>query len=483
MVLRRVMIFCLLSVFCVSIYAQDDRVLFFDDYVNDVVTQLPDIQINKLKPIQAEADYFKVLKAREWYFEMSSVAFQESDFTSNLDSPFLFSTGWEFSTSINKTFLNIGGRMNLDFTYRQFTAQGVVDGITEKKDFFVPILTFQYAQPLLKNAFGILDRLPVALAGLDTKITEWTIEEENSYLLSNYKKLYMQWVVYAQIEEFLLESLDNAEQLENLSREQRRTGYIDEVDFQNARMLVLSIKNELLDVDSVYTNLLYQISTISQDTNIKPDMQEWDILSESIQNNTLEPITFDDTRQALILEFMNKKLSHSISALRNSQLPELNAIASAAMEVYSTNVSGNQDDMILVPAYYAGVQFKYPFGDMDYRANSIELRKNRLEYDLLVRKYTSEFEYKMQEKTRNINFYREKIINRQAVREALQKRYNSQYRSFTQGRGTLAQLIDTRNEMLRTRIEEADVQLRLIYEYFDFKVMNNEDEIARGEIW
>ena len=87
----------------------------------------------------------------------------------------------------------------------------------------------------------------------------------------------------------------------------------------------------------------------------------------------------------------------------------------------------------------------------------------------------------MSEKERNLKFYKEKINNRQILREALQKRYVSQYKGFTQGRNVLANLIDTRNQMLQNRIEEADMQLRLIYEYFDFIAMNNRDEISMGE--
>ncbi|MGL5955799.1 MAG: TolC family protein [Brevinema sp.] len=479
MIFKYIWIFCFLLSF--PSFAQEQSVLFFNDYVDYVIERLPDIQLNKLKRIQTEAQQMKSLKQREWNFELRSGLFQESDFTGNIDSPFIFQSGWELAAALNKTFVNIGGRMNLDFIYRQFTARGIVDGITEQRDFFVPTLTFQYAQPLLKNAFGVLDRMPIALAGLDQKITDWTVEEENAYLLSNYKKLYMQWVVYAQIHDFLMESLENAEQLERLSQDQRRVGYIDEVDYQNAKMLVLEIQNELLDVESVYTNLLYQISYIAQDTNIQPDLQEWNLLRESVQKDTFTPIDFTNTRQALILDFMRDKLRHSTGALRNSRLPEFNALLSVAMEVYATNATSQVSETLIVPAYYAGLQFKYPLGDMDYRANLTEFRKNSLEYDFLVQKYNNEFDYKIQEKVRNLTFYREKIDNRQAVREALQRRYNFQYRSFTQGRSVLAQLIETRNKMLNNRIEEADVQLRLIFEYFDFKVMNNEDEIARGD--
>ncbi|MGL4677650.1 MAG: TolC family protein [Brevinema sp.] len=478
MIFKYILIFC----FFISapIFTQEKSILFFNDYIDSVRERLPDIQLNKLKRVQAEAQQLKALKQREWNFEFRSGLFQESDFTGNIDSPFIFQKGWELATSLNKTFVNVGGRMNLDFIYRQFTAQGIVNGITERRDFFVPTLTFQYVQPLLKNAFGILDRMPIALSGLEQKITDWTVEEENSYLLSNYKKLYMQWVVYAQIHNFLLESLENANQLEKLSQDQRRLGYIDEVDYQNTKMLVLDIQNELLDVESVYTNLLYQISYIVQNSNIQPDLQEWSLLSESVKQDTFTPIAFSDTRQALILSFMGDKLKHSVGALRNSRLPEFNALLSVAMEVYTTNSTIQPNETIIVPAYYAGLQFKYPLGDMDYRANLTEFKKNNLEYNFLIQKYNNEFDYNIQEKIRNLTFYRDKIDNRQAVRQTLQQRYNFQYRSFTQGRMVLAQLVETRNKMLQNRIEEADVQLRLIFEYFDFKVMNNEDEIAQG---
>ncbi len=371
--------------------------------------------------------------------------------------------------------------MNFEFLYRQFNAKGIVDGTTEERDFFVPTLTLQYAQPLLKNAFGMLDRLPIAIAGLDNKITEWTVSEENSYLLANYKKLYMQWVVYAQSRDFLMQSLENARTLERLSREQRQVGYIDDADLLNSQMLVMEIQNQLLDVNNAYTNLQHQVSLIVKEEDIQPDTNEWNLLNQEIQNSDLAPIGFEDTRQALILDFMQEKIKHYSGAVRNSRLPELNALLNVGMEVYSTNSAAtNRADFEIVPAFYAGLQLKYPINNIDHQANSLELRKNRLEYDLYLQKYTSEFNYKMQEKTRNIDFYRNKINNRQSMGSLLQSRYNAEYRTFTQGRGALAQLIDTRNEMLRNRIDEADIQLRLIFEYFDYEVMNNQDEISRS---
>jgi len=459
----------------------ENEVIYFSDYIHTVIDKLPDIQLNKLKNTEASVNLLKALKQKEWMFSVRSGAYQESDFTGNLDSPFIFQTGWEAASSMSTTFVNIGGRMNLDFVYRQFTARGVVDGITEEREFFVPILTFEYVQPLLKNAFGLLDRLPIALAGLDKRIANWTVEEENSYLLANYKKIYMQWVVYDQIKVFLLESLANSKELEKISKDQRNIGYIDEVDYQNAKMLTLEIKSELLDVERTYTNLLYQISYLVDNTNIKPDPQEWDLLNTALDNESFQGIPFDDTRQALILSFMQDKIKHTTGALMNSRLPELNLLLTAAMEVYSTNSASQINEMILVPAYYAGLQFKYPLGDMDYKANSVELRRYKLEYKFLVTKYQNEFDYKMSEKERNLKFYKEKINNRQIVRKALQKRYVSQYKGFSQGRNVLANLIDTRNKMLQNRIEEADMQLRLIFEYFDFIAMNNRDEISMGE--
>lgn len=456
------------------------KTIYFNEYVDSVLIKLPDIQLNKLKYTQSQVNQMKALKQKEWIFEIRSGVFQESDFTGNIDSPFVFQTGWEFASSLQKTFVNIGGRMNLDFIYRQFAARGVVDGITEERDFFVPTLTFQYVQPLLKNAFGILDRIPIALAGLESKITDWSIEEENSYLLSNYKKLYMQWVVYGQIYDFLQESYNNAIELERISINQQRTGFIDGVDLQNTKILLLEIENEILDVENAYTNLQQQISFLVGDTNIQPDPNEWDLFNNILNNESFDALSFEDTRQSLILEFMNDKLKHSGRALRNSRFPELNLLLTAAMEVYSTNSTSQVNEILIVPAYYAGLQLKYSFGDIDYKANLLEYQKSSLEYQYLLEKYADDYHYKMQDKKRKLTFYREKINNKQQINGALQKRYNVQYQKFTQGREVLASLVDTRNQMLKNRIAESDIQMRLIFEYFDFLVMNNQDEIALG---
>lgn len=452
--------------------------LYFHDYIEDILYKLPDIQLNKLKLLEARSQQYSILRSQDWQWEMRSGAFQKSDFTGNIDSPFIFQTGWELNTSIKKSFASIGGRMNLEFLYRQFVAKGIVDGITEQREFFVPTLTLEYAQPLLKNAFGILDRFPIAMAGIENKITDWTTIEENSYLLANYKKIYMQWVVYDQIKTFLLESYDNALKLKQLSEEQKRTGYLDNVDYQNTKMLILEIENELLDVKNTYQNLTKQIEILTKQTNIQPDRMEWDIMNMAIQNNDFATILFQDTRQALILNFMKEKLKYSTGALKNARLPELNILLSAAMEVYSTNSVAEIGEIVIIPAFYTGLQLKYPFGDKEYYSRLLQYRKSSLEYYWLMKKYKADFERKTEEKQKNLIYYREKIQNRHAKGKSLKQRYDSQYKKFTQGRETLASLVETRNTMLQTRVEEADMQLRLIFDYFDYLVLNNQDEIA-----
>lgn len=470
------------SFFCFFSYSfsldYDDEIVYFSQYVDSVVKNLPDIQLNKLKYLDSQVKYFKAMKSKEWMWELRGGAFQESDFTGNIDSPFVFQTGWEVSSSINKTFLSLGGRMNLDFVYRQFSARGIVDGITEEREFFVPTLTLKYVQPLLKNAFGFLDRLPLSLSGLESKIAEWTAEEENAYILSNYKKLYMQWIVYAQVRKFLMESYKNAQDLESISSQQKKTGYVDDIILQNSRILVLQVEKEMMDVDNSFSNIQKQIIPLVGRTNIYPDLSQWIIFKEAISRFSFDEISFTNTRQSLILDFINEKIKHSMGALKNSRLPELNILLSTAMQVYSTNSAAQVNQMLIVPAFYTGLQMKYPFGDIDYKANSIDLYKNRQEYEYLFNKYEKEFEYKLVNQQKNIEFYRDKIDNREKTGDVLSEKYSSQYNKFIQGRESMASLIDTKNSILRNRIESADVQLRLIFEYFDYLVFSNKDEIS-----
>ncbi|MGL4367481.1 MAG: hypothetical protein ACRCTQ_04280 [Brevinemataceae bacterium] len=454
------------------------EIVYFSEFKKQVWEKIPEIQMNLLDNLQAQINMVKSGKNKEWNFDIRTGLFQEVDFTGNLDSPFIFQKGWELQTSLSKTFASIGGRMNLEFLYRQFRAEGIVNGNSAVGMFYVPTLTLQYVQPLLKNAFGLLDRVPGTLAGFEKKITEWSVENENAHLLSNYKKLYMQWIVYDQVRTFLNESLQNALKLEDLSIKQLRSRYIDEVDFHNVKMLVLNIENELMEVNISYTNLMNQVSYIMDRTNIQPDSGEWIVMNQVLQNESFEGITFEKTRQALILEFMGQKLKYSAGSLKNLQMPELNLILSASMEVYATNSVPVREDIIIVPAFYAGVNFRYPFCNIDYQVKSLEYKKGMKEYEFLMQKAQSDFDRYSNEKKKNLLFYREKINNRNAVQDALQKRYTAQYRKFIQGREQMASLVETQNSILKNRIEEADVQLRLVYEYFDYLVLHNQDEIS-----
>lgn len=480
-------LFFLFALLPVTLFPQSDtpapeaqpQVISFSDYVSNVLIQLPDIQLNKLKVYDAEVSRLRASTILDYNFEAKLGIFQNTDFTGSVTSPFNIYRGLEVGASVSKVFPEFGGRFKLDLSYRQFSAfsytgQTLIDAI-----FRIPVLSLSYGIPLLKNVLGILDRYPLKMAGLDVKITQWTVEEENAWILANYKKFYFQWYVSGQMISFLDEALKNANELEALAKAQRSTGFIDDADFQNVQVLKLDIDNERLNALNVFTNLREQISILIGINNIAVDPEEWARLNAEMDVPVFQSIPFTETRQNLILDFLSQGLVHSLHAANNARLPELNIVGSIAMETYTTNtppIAPNQ--VIILPTYYAGLQVKYPFGDHESRARRLEIQKKTRELEFLAKKYIKEYTYKADSKARSLVYYRSKLNNRSAARLALESRYRAQRRRYGQGRETLAALVDTRNKILENRIDEADLQLQLIYDYFEFLVLNNKDEAS-----
>lgn len=467
-------------IFLVSICSAQESptVLTFEEYTSSVLLQLPDIQLNKLKIYDAEVARLRASKILDYNFEAKLGIFQQTEFTGDVISPFYLSKGLEVGGTLSKTFPEFGGRFELDLTYRQFSVwsfdgANIIDAI-----FRIPVLTLRFGLPLLRNALGILDRFPMKTAGIDVKIAEWTAEEENAWILANYKKMYMQWYVSDQMRAFLDRAYENALELELLAKAQRSTGYIDDADYQNVQILKLDIDNERINAQNVYTNLQEQIAILTGRSNIMPDPKEWENLTNKMNKQEFTSVPFSETRQALILEFLGQSLKHSLYAYKNSRLPEFNILGSIAMEAYTTNFLPSPEQTILIPTYYAGFQIKYPFGDTESKAQYLELQKKNKELEFFSKKYIKEYIYKTESKIRALKYHRQASANRQGVSTALDARYKAQRRRFDQGRETLASLVDTKNRALKNRIDEADLQLKLIYDYFEYLVLNNQDEAS-----
>ncbi|MGL5253499.1 MAG: TolC family protein [Brevinema sp.] len=462
------------------LYSQEQFItLPLSQYVDSIMTQLPDIQLNKLKVYDAEVSRLRASTILDYNFESRVGIFQNTEFTGNVESPFNLIRGLEVGGKLSRAFPSFGGRFELDINYRQFSAIAFTGGVIENAIFRIPTLTLRGAIPLLRNVAGILDRYPLTIAGLDSKIQQWVVEEENAWIVANYKKFYLQWFVTGEMVESLNEAYSNAVELESLAKAQRRTGFIDDADYQNAQILKLEIENELLNAKNLYTNLQEQIAILIGISNIVPDPKEWAILNEKIDNEDFKSVSFDSTRQNLILELMFQSVQHGVFAYRNSRLPEFNVLASVAMEVYTTNNPPRRpEEVIVIPAYYAGFEIKYPFGDYESRAQRLQIYRKQRELEYLSKKYTREYIYKTENKIRSLKFHRSKMQNRTAAGDALDARYVAQRRQYTQGRTTLSELIDTRNKILKNSIDEADLKLQLVYDYFEYLVLNNKDEVS-----
>ncbi|MGL5722070.1 MAG: TolC family protein [Brevinema sp.] len=467
-----------------AVYSQElSTILPLSQYVDAVMTQLPDIQLNKLKVYDAEISRLRSSKILDYNFEARLGIFQNTEFTGNVESPFNLIQGLEVGGKLSRAFPSFGGRFELDIGYRQFSATSFsgagVGTLIEDAIFRIPVLTLRASIPLLRNVAGILDRYPLTIAGIDSKIQQWVVEEENAWIVSNYKKFYLQWFVAGDMMNSLHQALSNAIELDVLARAQRRTGFIDDADYQNIQILRLEIENELLTAQNLYTNLQEQIAILTGMSNIVPNPQEWEILNQQIDNEDFKSVPFDSTRQSTVLELMFQAVRHGVYAYQNNRLPEFNILGSIAMEVYTTNNPPRRpEEVIVIPAYYTGFEIKYPFGDHESKAQRLQILRKQRELEYLSKKYIKEYAYKTDSKVRSLAFHRAKTQNRIAAGKALEARYVAQRRRYGQGRETLTALVDTRNQILRNSIDEADLKLQLVYDYFEYLVLNNKDEVS-----
>lgn len=310
-------------------------------------------------------------------------------------------------------------------------------------------VTLEVIQPILKNFFGLLDRLPIKVAALNEKIQrtyyEEYIEEEMASAISSY----LTWL-YLYRQKILLQSIIRGYQsLLYQTQRKVRAGIAERSDLEASRANVLNYQQQLLTVEISYKK---QVLAMGKYMLIKdsfsPDLS---ILERTILLPAAK--VTPNLRTLKVLDLSLQQLKLNLDSSQNSILPTLNLVG-------SVNLSGSGDDSVSKvynnmkrTEFYLGFELSLYFSNRSARGARDEASA---EYkQMLINIQESQKNLNINEKNlRNTVIKQKEVVAKQkAYIGALERKLVDQTRQYRRGSADLDDIISTRNSLSNARLQ------------------------------
>jgi outer membrane protein TolC len=344
--------------------------------------------------------------------------------------------------------------------------------LTLSDTYYQPAVYATIAQPLLLNAFGILDRFAENSARMKLQIAELQAREQTSADLNRYRKLYFQWITSRQVTGLILDTIQNARTLDNQIARKFATGLADNDDRQKTLSHVLQ-QQELHNRGMMHQEAIEnELNIVFQSTRYAPDMNEVEKYSRVAIAHTYQPVPFEKTRANAIISLSVKNLKYARYAAKNRALPEMNIFGTVKKksQVQDSSESYQYSEMNDTD-YSVGFIFSYPLGSNTSegevtRISAIvgELEK---EYEIAKNNYTRTLDTVITLVDGNIKI----LALKQQNIKALKSRLATEKRKYSQARLNLAYVIETENKIVEEEINILNLKNQLIELYFDYNYL------------
>jgi outer membrane protein TolC len=304
-------------------------------------------------------------------------------------------TNVDVTNEISKRMLSTGGDVSLSANYNvtdyKYPKSSSVSsyGLSNRK-FHQNYLQLSYSQPLLKNFLGKIDKLPIKLKEIDSKISQLTALEiqesfllETSYMLLDYLRLKELLKIYAKRIRIAKNDLQN---IENKFRQ----NIVEKVEVINSRNILNlemeDYENFRMQADALWLKIKNILAL--KITDIKFNLYDYQKLI--LPKEFSKKIT--DLRQIKIYEFKNQQYKQSMRAANNQRLSDLNLELAYGLsdgaDKYGKSHDFDYENMAVT------LNFKKQFGVSKNRSQfyieKLHLAKNQLSKEEEKRKMQAE---------------------------------------------------------------------------------------------
>ncbi|MDH7552226.1 MAG: TolC family protein [Spirochaetota bacterium] len=453
------------------IIAQENAtIISYEQYISVITQKLPQIKNNVL---QVEKAYNQVEKAKSVDDTNLIAKGQYARQKMYTTGKSLYEPDYKQSyygyTGIEQTLASTGTRVSLGLEYNASSITGnlTIPPQAYSVDEYRPSITATITQPLLKNAFGIIDRYVKNSAAMKLEIQKLQQLQDDQSVLNYYKKLYFNWVLYRQALDIWQESITNARSLVDSVQRKARAGLAENDDVQRAVSSLLNYEAQYKQYEIAYKSLCDELS-LYFDTSITPHINDMNSMFDNVVSAEYTEVPFEKTRSWLIVKKNMDVMQYTINVADNSTLPQMNLILSASRKNYSDQ---QREALSKLPDtdYSVGVEFSYPLGnhDADAQLKDYELSLKELEHNLLI---TQNSYYKsLRTIMQYLNGYKELIATHNKNLQALISQRQTERKKYEQARLDLQYLINTENSIAMEKLTLLQLKVGLLGYYIDYK--------------
>jgi outer membrane protein TolC len=324
-------------------------------------------------------------------------------------------------------------------------------------------------QSLLKNSFGVIDRLAASDAEWQKKITQTRAELDDASIIRNYSTLYFQLLSAQRKKKLAEESLAESERVLARTRERFRTGSSANDEYQNARRDVLARTETVESLDTAVQTYAYQAALPLGMKELAAPDDEFDTMLRTAEQCAFEYRSFGDTRTGRLYALSIHRFRDAGNARKNALRPELDLVGRYQQGGADDTLSRSMETMNQ-KEYYLGIELSMALGNSAAGAedakNALQTETAQLAYESAERSHRESLDAIARQASlsqRVIAIKKEKI-------ESLRSEYATELARFSTGSLALSKLTETAQLLIAERLSLADelrARIELFLEYQD----------------
>ena len=451
---------------CASTEKNDDLVkdLNFIKFIEIIKTRLPEIKNNTIRVEKSQNALYGANSVDDITLTGGVTYYNNDNY--NATNSVYSSKKYESSLGLQKRFSPTGTNVEAGIKYSQ-----VKDEITNNgHKYYRPVIYMEISQPILKNAFGIVDRFTKNDTLMKVKIEELKKKESDESDINYYKKLYYQWIVQREKLELLQQSINNSKALEEQTRRKFKSGMADNDDLQEAVASFLNYQQQYKTNEIAYSQITKEIEIfVNAETPLKKHLEER--LNQNEKTSFID-VPFAETANTEIYKLSKENLVYKKGVAKNKLLPELNILSGYNLKSSGSSFN-NSVDSISDRDLYVGLTASVSLGNISAKKElkDVLLDMTQLNHEYLISK--NQYQKTLNNLLSAINGYQNILNIKKKKLESLESKYKTQNKKYRGARLNLRYLLETSDQIVSEQIDILDIKNSLISYSIDYEELTN----------
>jgi len=440
--------------------------LSYTDYVNIIQEKLPELKKNRIQVQLAKNTLYGADAGDDTSLDYSFQYYREKPYSTNPGMQLDRTTGYSSSLGLSKRISRTGTLINSGIDYSSTSIKASSMGLDST--YYSPSLYLNVAQPVLKNAFGMVDRYAKNNAKMKLEIEKLRRAENDRVDMNYYRKLYFDWIETNERISLLDRSITAAEKLHAQTRRKKARGLADNDDVQKTLSALLAYREQREDARTTSRSIMKELELYLDLSKFIPDTEELENLFKESFRADFRDVPFNRTRTSAIFSLSKKNLEYTLKIAGNELLPEVYLTGGVTLKNQEDAPSTAISEMDTLD-YSVGVTVSYPLGNTGAKSAREEARLNveqiNREYDISRNSYRKGLTQILS----SVEGYRSMYDLKRRNIASLKSRYATEKVKYGQARINLTYLVDTVNSMATEEINLLLLKKQMISLYIDYQ--------------